>query len=180
MRTGRVFWFFGLSGSGKTTLTTGLAQALRDQGHPVLLLDGDELRAGLCRDLGFSDEARTENIRRAAEVARLAITQGQVVLAAFITPREDLRRLAREIVGPARFDLVWVDAPLAICRQRDPKGLYRKSDAGSVPLLTGVHSAFEAPSAPDLHLATDRRTIADVGRELEEFCAGRLGDAFKR
>jgi|SRR6478736_2574812 len=180
MRAGRVFWFFGLSGSGKTTLTTALARTLRDQGRSVLLLDGDELRSGLCRDLGFSDEARTENIRRAAEVARLAITQGQVVLAAFITPREDLRQLAREIIGPGRSDLIWVDASLEVCRQRDPKGLYKKSAAGGVPLFTGVHSAFEAPSVPDLHLATDRRTIADLGRELQEFCARRLGDSVKQ
>src|SRR4051812_20398359 len=127
MASGRVFWFFGLSGSGKTTLTAWLDQRLREQGHSVLLLDGDELRAGLCRDLGFSDEARTENIRRAAELARLAITQGRVVLAAFIAPRGDLRRLAAEIIGPGSIDLIWVDAPLAVCRQRDPKGLYRKS-----------------------------------------------------
>ena len=174
MRTGRVFWFFGLSGSGKTTLTTALAQTLRTKGHSVLLLDGDELRGGLCRDLGFSDEARTENIRRAAELARLAIAQGHVVLAAFITPREDLRRLATEIIGPDCIDLIWVDAPLVVCRQRDPKGLYRKSADGSLPLLTGVHSSFEAPVAPHLHLATDCRTISDLGRELDDFCARRL------
>ncbi len=174
MATGRVFWFFGLSGSGKTTLTTALARTLREQGRTVLLLDGDVLRSGLCRDLGFSDEARTENIRRAAEVARLAIMQGQVVLAAFITPREDLRRLAGEIIGPGHFDLIWVDAPLAVCRERDPKGLYRKSAAGAVPLLTGVHSTFEPPLTPHLHLATDRRTISDLGRELDDFCLRRL------
>lgn len=174
MDAGRVFWFFGLSGSGKTTLTTALARALREQGRVVLRLDGDELRSGLCRDLGFSDEARTENIRRAAELARLAASQGQIVLAAFITPREDLRRLAREIVGTEHFDLIWVDAPLDVCRQRDPKGLYRKSAAGSVPLFTGVHSAFEAPAAVDLHLATDRHAIADLGRELAGYCARRI------
>jgi adenylylsulfate kinase len=175
MASGRAFWFFGLSGSGKTTLTTALARTLREQGRTVLLLDGDELRAGLCRDLGFSDEARTENIRRAAEVARLAIDQGQVVLAAFITPREDLRRLAAKIIGPEDIELIWVDAPLAICRERDPKGLYRKSAAGTVPLFTGVHSAFEVPTKPDMHLATDRRTISELNGELDEFCARRLG-----
>ncbi|MEJ1974431.1 MAG: adenylyl-sulfate kinase [Lacunisphaera sp.] len=180
MRPGRVFWFFGLSGSGKTTLTTALARSLREQGRTVLLLDGDELRAGLCRDLGFSDEARAENIRRAAEMARLAIAQGQVVLAAFITPREELRQLARKIIGAGRIDLIWVDAPLAVCRQRDPKGLYQKSAAGIVPLLTGVHSAFEPPSVPDLHLATDCRAISDLGRELDEFCARRLDGPAER
>src|SRR5258708_17036746 len=97
MSPGHVFWFFGLSGAGKTTLATGLAAKLRERGRSMLLLDGDELRAGLCQDLGFSDEARTENIRRAAELAKLAMAQGQVVIAAFITPRESLRRLAGEI-----------------------------------------------------------------------------------
>ncbi len=177
MKPGRVFWFFGLSGSGKTTLTSALAEILRAQGRIVLLLDGDALRAGLCRDLGFSDEARTENIRRAAELARLASAQGQVVLAAFITPREDLRRLVRSIIGADQVDLIWVNAPLAVCQQRDPKGLYRQSAAGSLPLLTGVHSTFEAPAAPDLHLATDRHTVAELCRELEAHCAGRLGGA---
>ena len=175
MREGRVFWFFGLSGSGKTTLSTALARSLRAQGHIVLVLDGDLLRAGLCRDLGFSDKARTENIRRAAELARMALTQGQIVLAAFITPREGLRQLAREIIGPERIDMIWVDAPLAVCRQRDPKGLYQQSAAGSLPLLTGVHSAFEVPSAPVIHLSTDTRSISDLIQELEFHCARRLG-----
>lgn len=174
MKAGRVFWFFGLSGAGKTTLTIELARRMRAHGRAVLLLDGDELRAGLCRDLGFSDEARTENIRRAAELARLASAQGQIILAAFITPREDLRRLARETVGAPHLDLIWVDAPLAVCRQRDPKGLYRRSADGTLSLLTGVHSAFEVPAAPDLHLRTDQRTISELGRDLEEYCVRRL------
>ena len=176
MNAGRVFWFFGLSGSGKTTLTTALAGILRKQGHVVLLLDGDVMRAGLCRDLGFSDAARTENIRRAAELARLAIAQGQVVLAAFITPREDLRRLAREIIGQEHTDMIWVDASLAVCRQRDPKDLYRQSALGNLPLMTGVHSAFEVPVAADLQLASDRHTVVELCRELEAHCARRLGN----
>ena len=102
------------------------------------------------------------------------MSQGQIVVAAFITPREDLRRLARDIVGPGQIDLIWVDAPLAVCRQRDPKGLYRQSAAGGVPLFTGVNSAFESPAAVDLHLATESRAISDVGHELLDFCVRRL------
>lgn len=174
MRAGRVFWFFGLSGSGKTTLTTALAGSLRAKGHAVLRLDGDELRSGLCKGLGFSDAARTENIRRAAEVARLAASQGQVVLMALITPREDLRQLVREIVGEGRVDFIWVDAPLAVCRQRDPKGLYRKSAAGDLPHFTGVDSAFEAPRVTGLHLNTAVDGVEKSLRELTGYCERRL------
>ncbi len=175
MQPGRTFWFFGLSGAGKTTLASGLAESLSSQSRPVLLLDGDVVRAGLCRDLGFSDEARTENIRRAAELAKLAMAQGQVVIAAFITPREDLRHRAREIIGREQLALIWVDAPLAICRQRDPKGLYQRSDAGSLPLFTGMNSAFEEPVSYDLRVRTDQHSAAELVIELEEYCRRRLG-----
>jgi len=174
MNPGRVFWFFGLSGAGKTTLTTKLAEALRAKGRQVLLLDGDVLRAGLCRDLGFSDDARAENIRRAAELAKLALAQGQVVIAAFITPREDLRGLAREIIGRQNMDLIWVDAPLEVCRQRDPKGLYQRSAAGNLPQFTGVNSVFEKSLAHDLRLRSDQHPVAELCREVEEFCRRRL------
>jgi adenylyl-sulfate kinase len=179
-RPGHVFWFFGLSGAGKTTLATGLTANLRQRGWPVLLLDGDVLRTGLCRDLGYSDEARTENIRRAAEVAKLAVTQGQVVVAAFITPRESQRCLTREIIGPDQLDLIAVDASLALCRQRDPKGLYRQSAAGNLPLFTGVNSVFEISTRPDLRVRTDDRSPAESGAELEVYCQSRLREENRR
>jgi adenylyl-sulfate kinase len=175
MSRGHVFWFFGLSGAGKSTLATELAARLRSQGRPVLMLDGDALRAGLCRDLGFSDESRTENIRRAAEVAKLAVMQGLVVVAAFITPREDLRRLAREIIGRDHLDLIWVDAPLAVCQQRDPKGLYKQSAIGKLPLLTGINSVFEQSTGHDLQVRTDLHAVVELCRELETYSRHRLG-----
>ena len=174
MHPGHVFWLFGLSGAGKTTLATGLAAVLRSQGRTVLLLDGDALRSGLCRDLGFTDEARWENIRRAAELAKLAVAQDQIVIAAFITPREGLRSLVREIVGQNRLDLIWVDAPLAVCQQRDPKGLYLQSSQGKIPLLTGVNSVFEPPTAYDLRVKTDQQSVIELLIELEDYCRRRL------
>jgi adenylyl-sulfate kinase len=176
MTSGHVFWLFGLSGAGKTTLATGLEREARARGsQATLMLDGDDLRSGLCRDLGFTDEARTENIRRAAEVARLARRQGQLVVAAFITPREELRTLAKEIIGPEHVDLVWVDAPLAVCRRRDPKGLYHRSDAGTLPLFTGMQSIFEAPLRCDLRLRTDTGSQEELGKILWKYCQERMG-----
>jgi adenylyl-sulfate kinase len=169
MSSGHVYWFFGLSGAGKTTLATGFKESLRRSDRPVLMLDGDVLRSGLCRDLDFTDEARMENIRRAAEVAKLAMTQGQVVVAAFITPRERLRNLVREIIGGDHVDLIWVDAPLAICQSRDPKGLYRRSAEGSLPLLTGINSVFEQSTDHDLRLDTHKCTEEGLVAQLIDY-----------
>ena len=173
MKPGRVFWLFGLSGAGKTTLATGLLQDLRAGGRHVLSLDGDILRAGLCRDLGYSEESRTENIRRVAEVAKLAVDQGSLVVAALITPTERLRQLAGGIVGRDRIDLVWVDVPLAICQQRDAKGLYRRAASGNLPQFTGVSAPFEPAEACDLRLPVD--TPDAVLASLRGFAQRRLG-----
>ena len=172
---GRVFWLFGLSGAGKTTLATALAGALRAGGRQTLVLDGDILRQGLCHDLGFTDEARFENVRRVAEIARLAAEQGNVVIVALITPGAAMRKLARDIVGGGRIHLVWVDAPLAVCRQRDPKGLYRQSDAGNLPLFTGVGSPFEVPTDFDLRLRSDLHSEPELAGQLLDFCLRELG-----
>jgi len=173
MTTGRVFWLFGYSGAGKTTLAGGLAADLRAAGRHVLVLDGDDLRAGLCQNLGFSEEGRAENVRRAAELAKLASDQGAVVIAALITPTEHLRQLATRIIGRDRLDLVWVDVPLAVCQQRDAKGLYRRAAAGSVPLLTGVGAPFEAAASCDLQLRTDSQDV--MLASLQEYVRRRLG-----
>lgn len=152
---GHVFWLYGLSGSGKSTLAIALEQALFERGHFAQVLDGDNIRSGLCKDLGFSDGARAENIRRVAEVAKLLAHAGVVTLASFITPTAGLRTQAREIVGAADFSDIYVKASYETCRNRDPKGLYAKAAAGGVSNFTGKDSAFEAPEAPDLLIDTE-------------------------
>jgi adenylylsulfate kinase len=149
---GAVLWFTGLSGSGKSTVAGALEQALHAQGVATYLLDGDNVRHGLCRDLGFSDDERRENIRRVGEVARLMVDAGLVVLSAFISPHRAERQMVRELAGEGRFLEIFVDTPLAVCEARDPKGLYRKARAGELRNFTGIDSAYEAPQAPELQL----------------------------
>jgi len=154
---GVVCWLYGLSGSGKSTLTLGLERKLFEEGRAVQVLDGDNIRSGLNRDLGFGDLARRENIRRVAEVAKLFAQSGVIVLASFITPRENFRALAREIIGEKDFFSVYVKASVAACTARDPKGLYKKAQAGEVKQFTGVEQAFEEPQLlkPDLVVDTE-------------------------
>ncbi|MGI3777419.1 MAG: adenylyl-sulfate kinase [Janthinobacterium lividum] len=152
-------WLTGLSGSGKSTIAGLAAARLRALGRPVFVLDGDALRAGLCRDLGFGPEDRAENIRRAAEVAAMLLDAGLVVLACFISPLRADRARARDRLGAA-FAEAFVDTPVAECRRRDPKGLYRRADAGLVAQFTGVSAPYEAPDAPELRLVT-----AELGAE---------------
>jgi adenylylsulfate kinase len=171
---GHVFWIFGLSGAGKSTMATALIGALRSQNVSVLVLDGDELRNGLCRDLGFSDIDRTENLRRAAEVARLGANSGLCVIASFITPLDAHRRLVAEIINGSRLSLVFADAPLEVCRRRDVKGLYAKAQAGQIAQMTGISSSFERPSRTDLTLATSTVTPSASARLLIDFARARL------
>lgn len=147
-----VLWFTGLSGSGKSTVAGALEQALHRLGASTYLLDGDNVRHGLCRDLGFSDDDRRENIRRVGEVAKLMVDAGLVVLTAFISPHRAERDMVREMLGDARFVEVFVDTPLAICESRDPKGLYKKARAGELHNFTGIDSVYEAPADADIHL----------------------------
>jgi adenylylsulfate kinase len=149
---GVVLWFTGLSGSGKSTVAGALEQALHQLGVSTYLLDGDNVRHGLCSDLGFSDDDRRENIRRVGEVAKLMVDAGLVVLTAFISPHRPERQMVREMLDTGRFVEVFVDTPLAICEARDPKGLYKKARAGELRNFTGIDSAYEAPSQPDVHL----------------------------
>ena len=144
---GRVIWFTGLSGSGKSTLANALELALYAQGKRTYLLDGDNLRQGLNRDLGFTDADRIENIRRIAEVAKLMMDAGLIVMTAFISPFRQEREMARELIGPENFIEVYVSTPLAACEQRDVKGLYKKARDGQLPNMSGISSPYEAPLA---------------------------------
>jgi adenylylsulfate kinase len=167
-------WLTGLSGSGKSTLAFELERRLLAQGRVCYVLDGDNIRHGLNRDLGFSAADRHENIRRVAEVARLMNEAGLLVITAFISPYRDDRALARSVIGPERFLEVWVNADLSTCEARDPKGLYVKARAGAIPDFTGVSAPYEAPQHPALTLDTQTRTIGDCAQGLMDLLAPRL------
>lgn len=157
-----VIWFTGLSGSGKSTLANLLDVALWQRGVHSFVLDGDNLRHGLNRDLGFSAEDRRENIRRVGEVAALMAEAGLVVITAFISPYRRDRHTVRQLLPPGCFIETWLDCSLETCRQRDPKGLYRKAEAGEIKDFTGVSAPYEAPGAPEITLAGDRLPPADL------------------
>jgi adenylylsulfate kinase len=161
-----VIWFTGLSGAGKSTLAGALEQALATQGKHTYLLDGDNVRHGLCGDLGFDDAARQENIRRVGEVAKLMVDAGLIVLTAFISPFRAERELVRNLLGEGEFVEVFVDAPLAICEERDPKGLYKKARAGEITNFTGIDSAYEAPEQPEIHLLNAGKPVEVLVDEL--------------
>lgn len=163
-------WFTGLSGSGKSTIANLVEKRLHAQGIHTYLLDGDNVRHGLNRDLGFTEEDRVENIRRVAEVARLMVDAGLVVLVSFISPYASERRMARERFGDGEFVEIFVDTPLEVCEARDAKGLYRRARAGEIPNFTGISAPYEAPEAPDLHL----RTVELPGGEAAERVVTRL------
>ncbi len=149
-----VVWLTGISGAGKSTIGEILERRLHDSGIRTYWLDGDNIRHGLSKDLGFTDEDRTENIRRVAEVAVLMADAGLVVIATFISPFRAERRLARELLQPGRFVEVHVDTPLAVAEQRDVKGLYKLARAGLIRNFTGIDSPYEPPEAPDVHIDT--------------------------
>ena len=160
-----VLWMTGLSGSGKSTLATGLEKELLLSGHQVFVLDGDTLRNGLCGDLGFSAEGRKENLRRAAETAKLMMQSGMLVLASFISPFAAERNMLREIIGKG-FTEVYVEASLEDCERRDPKGLYQRARSGLIPQFTGISSPYEAPDKPDLRVNTSLLSIEEAVRFL--------------
>jgi bifunctional enzyme CysN/CysC len=147
-------WFTGLSGSGKSTIANVMEKRLHAMGYHTYMLDGDNVRHGLNRDLGFTDEDRVENIRRVAEVARLMVDAGLIVLVSFISPFRSERRMARSLFKPGEFREVFVDTPLEVCAQRDPKGLYAKARAGEIKNFTGIDSPYERPDDAELHLQT--------------------------
>lgn len=171
---GHVFWLCGLSGAGKSTLATALIARLRGRGVPVLALDGDALRTGVCAGLGFSAADRAENLRRAAGIARLAADSGLCTVASFITPLQANREMVDGILGRSGWSLVFVDAPLAVCQQRDVKGLYSRANQGNVPQMTGLSSPFEPPAAAELVIRTAEESAAASSARLLEFALTRL------
>ena len=166
---GATLWFTGLSGSGKSTLARALEEALFERGCQVYVLDGDNIRHGLNRDLGFSPADRTENIRRIGEVAKLFTDFGALVLTAFISPYREDRAAVRALMGVGDFIEVYVDAALDVCEDRDPKGLYKKARRGEIPEFTGISAPYEAPEAPELVVRTDRHTIDECVAQLVAF-----------
>ena len=154
-----LLWFTGLSGSGKSTIANALDVALYHEGYHTFLLDGDNVRHGLNRDLGFSNEDRVENIRRIGEVSKLFADAGLIVLSAFISPFASDRRLVRNVFPAGEFIEVFMDAPLATCEERDPKGLYRKARSGEIHDFTGIDSPYEAPAHPEITLDTSNLSV---------------------
>lgn len=149
-----ILWFTGLSASGKSTVSNALEQKLFDLGHHTYLLDGDNVRHGLNKDLGFSDDDREENIRRIGEMARLFTDAGLIVLSAFISPFRADRQMVRDLVEGGEFIEIHMSTPLSVCEQRDPKGLYRKARQGEIKNFTGIDSVYEAPESPEITLNT--------------------------
>lgn len=155
-----VVWFTGLSGAGKSTLAHAVEAALYQQGRHTFVFDGDNVRHGLCSDLGFSPADRCENLRRIGEMARLFVEAGNIALTAFISPMREDRERVRQIVGPERFIEVFVSCPLEVCEQRDVKGMYRRARAGEIKDFTGISAPYEPPLSPALVVDTERMTLA--------------------
>jgi adenylyl-sulfate kinase len=154
-----LLWFTGLSGSGKSTIANALDLTLHQQGYHTFLLDGDNLRHGLNRDLGFSGADRTENIRRVGEVSKLFTDAGLIVLSACISPFASERQRVRQRFPTGEFVEIYMETPLQTCEQRDPKGLYKKARAGLIPQFTGIDSPYEPPQHPELRLDTTKLSI---------------------
>jgi len=167
-QTGCVLWLTGLSGSGKSTIANLVDRRLVAEGRHTYVLDGDNVRHGLNKDLGFTAQDRVENIRRVAEVARLMADAGLIVLVSFISPFRSERQMARALLRPGEFVEVYVDAPLAVAEQRDPKGLYRKARRGELANFTGIDSPYEAPEHPEIHIDTTAMDAADAAERVVE------------
>jgi adenylylsulfate kinase len=169
-----VLWFTGLSGSGKSTVASIVERHLHALGCRTFVLDGDNLRHGLCSDLGFSSEDRHENIRRAGEVASLFVQSGAIVLTALISPFAEDRERARRLVPEGHFFEIYCNASVAECEQRDVKGLYRRARAGEVKEFSGISSPYEAPAAPELELHTARDSVEQCANAVLNICQERL------
>jgi adenylylsulfate kinase len=159
-------WFTGLSGSGKTTLAIALDRALRERGFHTQIIDGDQLRKGLNRDLGFSESDRRENIRRAAELSCLFLKNGTICINSFISPTVKIRKLAKDIIGASKYIEIHLNTSLATCEKRDVKGLYKLARAGEILNFTGLDATYEQPSSPTLRISTDACSVAESLEEI--------------
>jgi adenylylsulfate kinase len=162
----KVIWFTGLSGAGKTTTATSLEKEILKRGYFTKIFDGDVIRKGINKDIGFSLEDRKENIRRIAEVAKLFLDSGIIVLCSFITPTKETREIAKSIIGKKNFIEVFVNCPIEICEKRDVKGLYKKARQGLIKNFTGIDSVYEAPENPDIEIRTDLWNIEKTSKYL--------------
>ena len=160
-QSAKVIWFTGLSGSGKTTLASNLEKELFFRRFFCQVLDGDNIRTGINNNLGFSEIDRLENIRRISEVSKLLINTGMITICSFISPTDEIRNLARKIIGKKDFIEIFLNAPLEVCEKRDTKGLYKKARAGLIKDFTGISSPFEAPQDPDLEIDTSTMGIKE-------------------
>ncbi len=164
-----ILWFTGLSGSGKSTIANAVESRLLEMQRHTYLLDGDNVRMGLNKGLGFSDEDRIENIRRIGEVSKLFVDAGTIVLTAFISPFRVDRAQVKALVETDEFIEVFVDTPLAVCESRDPKGLYKKARNGEIPHFTGISSPYEAPEKAEIHIHNDDISIEDVTTQIIDY-----------
>ena len=171
---GIMIWITGLSGSGKSTVAMGVERALHAQGILCRILDGDNVRAGINNNLGFSAEDRIENIRRIAEIGKLFVQTGVVTLACFVSPTNDIRQMAREIVGKEDFLEVYISTPIEECERRDVKGLYARARKGEVKNFTGISAPFEAPVSPDIAIDTSKIPLEESVKTLTELIIKRV------
>lgn len=162
---GKVLWLTGLSGAGKSTIASHLAAKLLERDIYVIILDGDNIRKGLCKDLGFTQEDRSENIRRVAEVCKLFSSINVTVVSSFISPTNECRNMAKEIIGE-QFKEIFVSCPLEVCEERDVKGLYKKARAGEIPNFTGISSKFDVPENPDIIVDTNLYNVDECVDEI--------------
>ncbi len=165
----KVIWFTGLSGSGKTTIAQHLEKKLHAEGFFTMVLDGDNVRTGINKNLGFSETDRLENIRRIAEVSKLFLNCGVITICCFVSPTVEIRELAKQIIGEADFLEVYINTPLEVCEQRDVKGLYEKARKGEIKDFTGIHQPFEAPVNPALEIQTANQNVGQSVNEIYNY-----------
>ncbi len=167
---GAILWFTGLSGAGKSTISSSVEAALHERGILTMVLDGDNIRHGLCSDLGFSEADRQENIRRIGETAKLFMESGVVILTAFISPFQSDRQIARGLVKEEDFSEIYIECPLDVCEQRDIKGLYKKARKGEINNFTGISSPYEVPENANLTVNTDELSVKECVDKVIEYC----------